>query len=781
MWGIRLCVTGQAQDYLVNIIANALAVLTTNSISSITVNSAVSGGDISSDGGSTITERGVVYGTATNPTTANTKVADAGGGTGSYTSNLTGLLDNTTYYVRAYAINGGGTSYGNVQTFTTNSVGVPVAADATNVTTNSFTANWGAVPGATGYRLDVSTNNSFSNVIALETFENALSLFSTSLGGIFYSGNSASSGDLPSNSPFAFEGNYGYGITNGNLTITSVPISLINVSNPQLSFKLGSFSIGSTGNGADAGDIVTVEVSPDNGSNYFSTIRVLGNSNAAWGYSATGIASTQYDGNSSPVDFQPNGGGLRTTDGYSTVTITNLPAVSNLKVRITLLNNASAERWIIDDFKILGSNNPFVTGYNDVSVSGTSHPVSGLTSNTSYYYRVRAVTSSSTSANSNTISVSTLVDPAVADFRSRISGNFYDENTWEYNTSGSNYSPATFSPTGDNNILIQAGHVVTLDGSALLNSGKTLTVNGTFNTLDNLFGGGGSVTVQNGGILQVGSTSTSGAITDNISTSGTFTLQTGSTVEFNGSGAQFMAPRSFSNLAISNVSGVTMLGGVTVTGTLSLASGTLSLGSNTLALGGAVTQIAGNLAGTASSVLNLSGSAAQAFGFSGSANNLSLLSINKTGGTATLQTALNIYTGITFSGTGTLNLNAQAVTLKSTASNTAYIGILSGTLTGETNVTVERYLPAKRAWRMLTTPLSNTGSVFANWQNNGTVNGTTGVEIWSSSGSGSGGNGMTNAGETKPSMQTFDPVANNWVNMTNTKTTDISGDRNHSC
>jgi len=56
--------------------------------------------------------------TNTNPTTANTKVT-SGSGTGSFSCNMTGLAANTTYYVRAYAINSAGTSYGATQTFKT--------------------------------------------------------------------------------------------------------------------------------------------------------------------------------------------------------------------------------------------------------------------------------------------------------------------------------------------------------------------------------------------------------------------------------------------------------------------------------------------------------------------------------------------------------------------------------------------------------------------------------------------------------------------------------------
>jgi uncharacterized protein (TIGR02145 family) len=96
---------------------HALPTLTTNSISNINTNGAISGGNILSDGGSPVTERGVCWSTSQNPTTLNTSTFD-GFGTGSFTSNLTGLSASTTFYVRAYAINSIGTSYGNQQSFT---------------------------------------------------------------------------------------------------------------------------------------------------------------------------------------------------------------------------------------------------------------------------------------------------------------------------------------------------------------------------------------------------------------------------------------------------------------------------------------------------------------------------------------------------------------------------------------------------------------------------------------------------------------------------------------
>ena len=76
---------------------------------------AIIGGVVTSDGESDVTERGVYWGTTSNPTT---KLA-IGSGTGAFSRQLTGLTDNTTYYYKAYAVNSVGESCGNVMSFTT--------------------------------------------------------------------------------------------------------------------------------------------------------------------------------------------------------------------------------------------------------------------------------------------------------------------------------------------------------------------------------------------------------------------------------------------------------------------------------------------------------------------------------------------------------------------------------------------------------------------------------------------------------------------------------------
>ncbi len=92
--------------------------LTTSSISNITESSAMCGGNVTSDGGADVINRGICWNTAPNPTTGDSKTSD-GTGTGSYTSSLSDLDAGTTYHVRAYAINAAGTSYGNEVSFNT--------------------------------------------------------------------------------------------------------------------------------------------------------------------------------------------------------------------------------------------------------------------------------------------------------------------------------------------------------------------------------------------------------------------------------------------------------------------------------------------------------------------------------------------------------------------------------------------------------------------------------------------------------------------------------------
>jgi uncharacterized protein (TIGR02145 family) len=125
--------TGYGNEVTFATTALAVPVLTTEDPGSITFTTAVSGGTITSGGGSDVTEKGVCWSTSQNPTITDTRTTD-GSGTGSYTSNLTGLAPGTIYHIRSYATNSVGTGYGNDLTFTTTAISLAT------ITTRAVTA-----------------------------------------------------------------------------------------------------------------------------------------------------------------------------------------------------------------------------------------------------------------------------------------------------------------------------------------------------------------------------------------------------------------------------------------------------------------------------------------------------------------------------------------------------------------------------------------------------------------------------------------------------------------
>lgn len=115
--------------------------LTTAAITEVGLTTAVSGGTIISDGGEAITAKGVCWSTSANPTIADSKTSD-GTGLANFVSNIVGLSEGTTYYVRSYATNDVGTAYGNELTFITNQVtgAVLTTTAATSITSTGATA-----------------------------------------------------------------------------------------------------------------------------------------------------------------------------------------------------------------------------------------------------------------------------------------------------------------------------------------------------------------------------------------------------------------------------------------------------------------------------------------------------------------------------------------------------------------------------------------------------------------------------------------------------------------
>jgi hypothetical protein len=211
-----------------------------------------------------------------------------------------------------------------------------------------------------------------------------------------------------------------------------------------------------------------------------------------------------------------------------------------------------------------------------------------------------------------------------------------------------------------------------------------------------------------------------------ITAGGTLTADgIGSTVEFYSTSNQTVPSGSFYNLTTSGALTKTLSGASTVNGSLSVISSSLTTGTNNFTLGSNASAVFGPQA-----VLNITG--------------------------------------------GTTDFNNRPVTLQSTVAGSARIGTISGTLSGATNVTVERYIPAKRAWRALTAPVSTTTSILANWQEDGTGNSTNGFDIWSLAG----GNGLSTGGGF--SLLEYNSSANSWTGITATNGIGsmLNGDKN---
>ena len=96
----------------------SLPIVVTGTSSNISYNAATILGEVTSDGGATVTQRGICYSTTTNPTISNSIVV-SGSGIGTFSSNLAGLTGTTTYYARAFATNSSGTAYGDQISLTT--------------------------------------------------------------------------------------------------------------------------------------------------------------------------------------------------------------------------------------------------------------------------------------------------------------------------------------------------------------------------------------------------------------------------------------------------------------------------------------------------------------------------------------------------------------------------------------------------------------------------------------------------------------------------------------
>lgn len=393
---------------------------TTPTSTAITASTATLGGNITIQGCSPITERGIYYSTINNfAMGTGTKVSEEGSfTTGVFTVNASGLNSSTTYYYKAFATSESGTAYSTQGTFITTAIAAPVATAATDIAETGFTANWEAVPGATGYELDV-----FNKVIG--TSPNLV----------------VNPGFEGSNlNDWSFESGMNQVISTsqvktGTSSLYSTVLATKNL-NQAIDVEVGkeyklkfSYYIdqASTGNGFRVWTTTGATIQLPNASAYFNT-------KGSW------------------VDVE------QTFTATSSILVFNLRLYNGVKI-------------YFDDFELLKTSpsvtENYVSGYNPKTIIDgftVISDVTGLNSGTKYYYRVRAKDATSESVNSNVIDVTTLGSITWSDsgWSNEIGPDAAKNAVIDYDYTGTAFEAK----------------------SVKVNSGKTLTINSSVTTGD---------------------------------------------------------------------------------------------------------------------------------------------------------------------------------------------------------------------------------------------------------------------------------------------------------
>lgn len=349
--------------------------LATSAATSISATEATLNGDITSLGtclSNPLTEKGFVYGTSVNPEfNGGTFLTDGTAATGVFDATVTTLSPATTYYWKAYVMDGTGQYYFSNELSFTTTLDAPVATAATNISHNGFTANWNAVTGADSYVLEVyeETGTPMTDLIISEYVEGssnnkAIELYNGTGGTIDLSNYSLRK---QSNGAGAYVGDYPLsGMLSSGDTYVIVHTSANNTLKTYADALYGSAPMDFNGNDAVAlfkNGIQLDEVG------VFNQTSNWGNDTTLRRKSSIGSPTDTY----SPTEW----------DSFPTDTFADLGSHTANTVTQTLVSTQNVGNV-------------------------TSFDVTNLTPDTDYYYVVRTVDNTFESSNSNSIAVKTL-------------------------------------------------------------------------------------------------------------------------------------------------------------------------------------------------------------------------------------------------------------------------------------------------------------------------------------------------------------------------------------
>ncbi len=318
------------------------------------------------------------------------------------TYNITGLTANTTYYYRMRASNGCSTSLNsNTITVGTTAPVAPTATDADNFTCTSMNANWGAVSGATAYFIDVSTSSTFATFVGTYSNLNVGSATTENITG------------LTANTTYYYRVRASNGCSvslNSNTITVGTTAPIAPAATPASNFTCTSMNANW---GAVVGaTIYYLDVSTS--ASFATFVGTYNNLNVAnvTTYNITGLtANTTYyyrirASNGCSTSLNSNTITVGTTAPVSpTATDADNFTCTSMNANWGAVTGATAYFLDVSTSATFAT---FVGTYSNLNVgSATTYNITGLTANTTYYYRIRASNGCSTSLNSNTITVGT--------------------------------------------------------------------------------------------------------------------------------------------------------------------------------------------------------------------------------------------------------------------------------------------------------------------------------------------------------------------------------------
>lgn len=576
--------TGYGADSTFTTLAGmSLPTISTSAISNITISSASGGGNATSDGGATITAKGICYSRWGTPTVDSSHTSD-GSGTGSFTSSLTGLTGGTTYYVRAYATNSVGTAYGDQVSF-----GTPIAYYNKTGSDISQASNWGTSSDGSGTSpVDFTGMNATYNVINTgATLGSALTISATGSKIVVGDGTNAVALTIPSAYPFTGTVDVANNATLNLQTTSGLTLGTLNTGSTvnydgSSTLTVIAANYGNLGSTNDAGASRTFSTS--------GTISVAGNFSAG---------SATYTVASSTVTL--NGTSAQTVNGgtFYNLNVNNSANVPNGNT-LTLASGGT--------LAIASSKSLTVNGILDnKSVNAITLTGSLVISSGGEYWADAAGNKlpNATYSAGSTLRILNTLDGSLG-YQINVGGNVVVNfagslGAWTKGNSATYTIGGDFTLTNGifNNGNGGSARTVVVNGNAYIDGGEYDIAGASANATTQTFTVKGNL-VMTGGTLYASNNTTSGTnATINIGGNlvhtggvlGNGVSAVGGKIVFNGSAAQSIATTGFSNgpiLVLNNTAtgiGVTLGSDVTIDNTLTLTSGILALGSYNLTFG----------------------------------------------------------------------------------------------------------------------------------------------------------------------------------------------------